>query len=301
MRMRHSAVVVTAAALLLAACGEGPSPRDRLAGASGATFDEGSANVSMEMDLKMGREGSGMSFTTSGDGAVDLDAETGRMEMTVPGADSTMAMVFEGDAVYLRLPSGFDGQRRWIRQEVGQSPGMGPGRTLGSQPSAWLDALGSVEGEVTVLGSDTVRGADVEGYSFTLAAADLWGSRGTVDSAMLDSLPEAIRDLEIPTRAWLDADGRVRRMVMEIDMGQLMTAVQEQLEASDASPEERGMGAGFGAMEGTATMTLDFFDFGTDVRVEVPDSSEVTSLENLRENARQDAEGDTAPGGDSEG
>lgn len=301
MRTRRSAVLVTAAALALAACGERPSPRDRLAAASEATFAEGSARVSMEMDVQVEAEGSGMSFTTSGDGVVDQDEGTGRMEMAVPGlaaaapgADSTVVMMLAGDVVYLRLPFAIDGGRRWIRQAAGELPGTGPGRTLSSRPDTWLDALGRVEGEITGLGSDTVRGADVQGYGFTLGAANL---RGVDDEARLDSASPAMRDLEIPTRAWLDADDRVRRMVMEIDMGRLLTAVRQRLEASDAGREAWGVGSGMGAMEGTTTLTLDVFDFGADVRVRLPDSTEVTELETLLERARRRAAGDTASGG----
>lgn len=287
--LRATAALSLVAALSLAACGEPTSPRDRLAAASEATFDEGTSNVAMEMDMALGPQGSGMSFTMSGDGALDLEAGTGRMEMTVPGAGSGMAMVFAGDVVYLRLPFEFEGERPWIRQEAGEAPGMRPGRTMGSQPDAWLEALGTVEGEITSLGSDTVRGTDVEGYEFTLEGAKLWGRS--------DSVPPALRDLEVPTRAWLDAGDRVRRMAMEIDMGRLMEAARQQMEAGDLEAGEEELGGGMASMEGTATMTIDFFDFGADVRVQIPDSSEVMTLEELQERARRSAGADTASGG----
>lgn len=287
--LRGTAAITLAAVLSLAGCGEPTSPRDRLAAAAEATFAEGTSNVSMELDMEMGPQGSGMSFTMTGQGALDLGAGTGRMEMTVPGAGSAMAMVFAGDVVYLRLPFELEGERPWIRQEAGEAPGMRPGRTMGSQPDAWLEALGSVEGQITSLDADTVRGSDVEGYEFTLRGAELWGRS--------DSVPPALRDLEVPTRAWLDAGDRVRRMTMEIDMGRLMEAARQQMEAGDLEAGEEELGAGLASMEGTATMTIDFFDFGADVQVQVPDSTEVMTLEELQERARS-AGGDTASGGD---
>lgn len=286
--LRGIAALSLVATLSLAACGEPASPRDRLAAASEATIAVGTSSIAMEMDMEMGPQGSGMSFTMSGDGVLDLEAGTGRMEMTVPGAGGGMAMVFAGDVVYVRLPFELEGERPWLRQVAGEAPGMRPGRTMGSQPDAWLEALGTVEGEITSLGSDTVRGTDVEGYEFTLEGAKLWGRS--------DSVPQALRDLEVPTRAWLDAGDRVRRMAMEVDMGRLMEAARQQMEAGDLEAGEEELGAGMASMEGTATMTIDFFDFGADVQVQVPDSTEVMTLEELQERARS-AGGDTASAG----
>lgn len=272
------AAVLIAVVLAAAACGEGEAPRERLAAASPATHAEETAHLSLRMDVAMGQEGSGMSFTASGEGSLDLAAGRGRMDLSFPGADSAMAMVFDSSAVYVRLPfGGGDTLRPWVRQEAGRA--MGPGQTLGSRPGAWLDALERVEGEVTGLGSDTVRGVDVEGFGFTLEGPQVWG-RG-------DSVPSALRDLEIPAKAWLDAQNRVRRMEMEIDMGRVMQAAQEHMEREGTG--EGGMGAGMAALGGTATMTVEFFDFGTRVDVAVPDSGQVTDIESLRRRARERA------------
>lgn len=278
-------VVALAASLALAGCGEQASPRERLATAAETTFEEGTASFSMTMDMELGQEGSGMSFTTSGKGAVDMEADRGHMEMSMPGADSAMALIFDGDVVYLRLPLNLQGDRPWIRQDASQMSSMGPSRTMGSRPDAWLDALEDVQGEIRTLGSDTVRDTDVQGYAFSARSDDFWGPS---DTAGADSLPASLRGMEFPTRVWLDAEDRVRRMVVELDMGRVMEAVREM----QGDSARRGLGA-MGAMAGTATMTVDFFDFGADVQVSLPDTSEVTSLDEVRQRA---ASGDTAAG-----
>lgn len=285
MHIRHtSAVVVLVASLALAGCGEQTPPRERLATAAETTFSEGTASFSMTMDMELGQDGSGMSFSTSGEGAVDMESDRGRMEMSMPGADTALSLIFDGDVVYLRLPMGMQGDRPWIRQDASQMSSMGPSQTMGSRPDAWLDALEDVQGEVSALGADTVRGTDVQGYAFTSRAEDFWGAS---DTAGTDSLPESLRDMEFPTRVWLDAGDRVRRMVVELDMGRVMKAVHEMQGDSAA---RRGLGA-MGAMAGTATMSVDFFDFGAEVRVTLPDSSEVTTLDEVRQRSAGDSAG----------
>lgn len=288
MRIRHTRTVVAAlaASVALAGCGEQTSPRDRLATAAETTFEEGSASFSMTMDMELGQEGSGMSFTTSGEGSVDMESDRGRMEMSMPGAETALSLIFDGDVVYLRLPMNLQGSRPWIRQDASQMSSIGPSQTMGSRPDAWLDALEDVQGEIRSLGSDTVRGTDVQGYAFASRADDFWGGS---DTAATDSLPASLHGMEFPTRVWLDGGDRVRRMIVELDMGRVMKAVQE-MQGDSAS--RRGLGA-MGAMAGTATMTVDFFDFGTEVEVSLPDSSEVTTLDEVRQRAAQDTAGET--------
>ncbi len=69
---------------------------------------------------------------------------------------------------------------------------------------------------------------------------------------------------------------------MEIDMGAASRAVKEQMSDTTASEQQRRMGAMMGIMSGTMTLTTDFYDFGTEVRVELPDSTEVMDAETFQ-------------------
>lgn len=268
--IRYAALAL-ASAVALAACGDRTSPRERLAAAPEATTGEGTAAFTMKANMKMGEEGSGMDVTMSGDGALDLAARTGRMSMQMPGMGTPVTMVFDTSAVYLRVPSMLGGgQGQWIRQRQTAARMQG-GPAFGGDPSYMMRVLDSVEGEISELGADTVRGTDVRGYGFTVSGAKLWAGQASV--------PRSMSELDVPVEAWLDAGNRLRRMVLKIDMAAASEAVRERLTDSAATEQQQRMGSMMSAMAGTMTLTTDFYDFGSDVQVEFPDSTQVMEAE----------------------
>lgn len=268
--MRRAAVVAGVAAVLLSACGQSSSPEERLAASTEATSSAGSAELSMEMTMDMAEGSSGMNLTIEGEGAMDLDAQRGRLSLRIPGMGSGMETIYDGDTIYTQMPAMLTGgEARWVRQESpGLSEGVGTTGGFGGDPTEMLDALQAVGGEIEELGSDEVRGDRVEGYEFTITAADLQGGQ---------DVPDEIADLEVPTQAWLDSEDRLRRMVTEIDMDQVM-------DAAAGSGAEDGSGSqpeAAQAMSGTMTMTMEFWNFGASVDVQPPDESEVIDADEL--------------------
>ncbi|MFW6192962.1 MAG: hypothetical protein ACOC83_05710 [Gemmatimonadota bacterium] len=283
---RH-ALLAVAALVASGACGEDTQPRERLAAAVEATAAEGSAAFTMDVDVDMGGDGPGMQTTISGEGVADLRDDLGRMEMNYPGLGGAMITVFDGDAVFVRVPPALtDGEARWVRRSPDGGGGMVPGSRLGQNPLGLLDVLDAVEGEVRSVGTDTVAGADVEGFGFTLAGRDLWDRAGGGDS-----VPAALRDLEIPAEAWLDDGDRVRRIVLEIDLATLADVAQ----AASGDSVPAGLGGLLGAIEGTLTLTAVLRDFGTPVEVDTPDEAQIISQEELQGLSRpRGAPSDTA-------
>lgn len=285
MRSAHRfAALVVSAFVTLAACGEETSPRERISEAAGVTAAEGSAAFTLEVDVDMGSDGPGMQTTITGEGVADLESHVGRMEMNYPGLGGAMATVFDGDAVFVRVPPGLTGgETRWVRRPAGGGGGMVPGSRMGQNPLGVLDVLDAVEGEIRTLGADTVGQTEVQGFAFTLAGRKLWGESEEGEGE--DAVPAALRDLEIPAEAWLDDGGRVRRMVMEIDLAALADVVRST--SDDSVPD--GLGGLLGAIEGTLTVTTVLRDFGTPVEVETPDEADVISQEELQRLTREQA------------
>lgn len=278
--MQRLAATATVAALVLAACGQAQAPEERLSAARAATSAADTASFAMDMAMEIDNDASAaaMDMTMAADGAVDFAADTARMEMEMPGVGTAMETVIDGDTVYTHLPPMLTGdERQWVRQDAHETDGMdgmgmGPQSGLSDDPAGMVETLDEVDGEVTELGEDEVRGDAVQGYGFTLTGADLADTADT---------PEALADLEIPAEAWLDADDRLRRMVTEIDMGAMMEAVTEQM------PDDGGMREGLagmmGAMSGTMTLTIEFFDFGKPVDIQVPDDADVLDSAELEQ------------------
>lgn len=285
--MRHVLVVCVVLALGLVACagdGDTASPEERLANAADATADEGTAAFSMNVSTEMGGDddgedgngedgGSAMSMSFSGEGVMDFEEEVGRMEMELPGMGMATETVFDQGAVYTQIPSMAGTQEQWVRQggdEQAHAPGMD------GDPAGMVEVVDAVEGDIEELGSETIRGTDVDGFGFTVAGSEL--AQGGED------VPEGMADADVPMEVWLDAEDRVRRMVMEIDMG---SAVQSGTEGEAIDP----MG---GDMPGVMTVTMEFYDFGTEVDVEVPSDEDVVDPEDFQrqmEEGMQDMEG----------
>lgn len=278
--MQRLAATATVAALMLAACGQAPAPEERLSAARAATSAADTASFVMDMAMEIDDDASAaaMDMTVAAEGAVDFAADTARMEMEMPGLGSAMETVIDGDSVYTRLPPMLTGgERPWVRQDAHETGGMdglgmGPQSGLSDDPAGMVETLDEVDGEITELGEDEVRGDAVQGYGFTLTGADLAETADT---------PEALADLEIPAEAWLDADDRLRRMITEIDMSAMMEAVAQQMPDEGGMPE--GLGGMMGAMTGTMTLTFEFFDFGEPVDIEVPDDADVLDSAELEQ------------------
>lgn len=262
--MNRLVVTVVVAALAMAACGQSRPPVERLSAASAETSAADTASFSMDMVTEVAEGDAGMDMTITANGVIDFANDMARMEMNMPGLGGALETVVDGDTVYTLMPGMFTGgEDQWIRQESAGTPEMGMGASagLGNDPADMVEALDAIDGEITELGEDEVRGATVQGYGFTVTGTDLVDDPDT---------PESLAGIEVPTEAWLDADDRLRRMVTEMDIGEVMEAVTEELPEQEGAPELGGM---MQALSGTMTVTLEFFDFGEAVDIAVPEDA----------------------------
>lgn len=192
-----------------------------------------------------------------------LAAATG--EEVPPGFDEPMRLVMDGDTAYIRFPmlEALTGTQGWLRASAeelgaaGSSFGVGSGA---NDPAQMLDALRGVAGEVVDEGPDEVRGVATTRYRATVDLAKALEAAPTEQRAQLEAQLEGLdADLaEIPVQVWIDGDGLARRLAMDLDA-------------------LAGMAGGIG--EGaTASMTIDFFDYGDDVAIEIPDPADTQSF-----------------------
>ena len=203
--------------------------------------------MSMEMDL----------------GAMLGEVAEGAGEDLPPGFEEPMEMVLDGQTVYLRMPmlEMLTGTTGWLSATPDEL-GAG-GDALGitgtaTSPAQLLETLRGVSDEVDELGTEEVRGVRTTRY------------RATVDvEKVLEAIPPEQRvqmekqldDLggvgidSVPLDVWVDDDGLPRRVQMAFD----------------------DMGAEMG-LPGSATMTMELFDYGQPVTIEVPPASEVTPI-----------------------
>lgn len=259
----------------LAACESDPSPRERLASAPEATISGGTAAFSVEASVQR-RKGDGGSAAPAptlltADGVVDFGDGSSRTQMRFGAFGLSMEVRSSGDTIYLRLPelAGRAGGR-WVRRPLDE--GAGPG----ADPTGAIRALDRLRGPVSRLGQERVREVEVSGFGFSTPGEALWPKPREA--------PAAVRELEIPTRAWLDARGRLRRLALEVELASVAEAARAA--AGDSLPGRAA--AALGMLQSVAgdravlAMTLDLFDFGREVSVAPPEGVEVIDVDSLR-------------------
>ncbi|HVL94208.1 MAG TPA: hypothetical protein VM264_12815 [Acidimicrobiales bacterium] len=261
-RVRGGALV----ALLLVggACsgGSGASPRDVLAAAPGKTLAEGTVRVAITAELSGGSSGTAF----NGEGEFDLEARTGRLVLEGAGASEIR---FVGEVVFVKLAQ--LQQRPWLRLDV-EALSSRPGVDLDSlrqlqrnDPTAVLNYLSGVTDEVAEVGTETVRGDRTTRYRATL----------DLDKAQAESAPEVREDIRrivrelgtsvLPTEAWIDEEGRLRRLRYTLDLAELDTN-------------------GEAPASGKVTASFELYQFGRPVDVSAPPDAEVTDIEDLIDN-----------------
>ena len=280
------AIAVGLVALSLgASCGQPGTSLDEngaalIAASADATTDAGSARISMQMTMSM-PEGQSVpqgDLTMNAEGAYDFANRLGEMSMTMElpeqagqmAGPQTIDMIFEDLVIYMKYPMMTQlapGAKTWIRmdlEKMAESTGMDFGAMMqsgSSDPSQMLEWLRGVSGDVQVVGEEEVRGAPATHYKgnidFNKVADQAPEQLRKQMKASIDAMTEAIGTDTLPFEVWIDEQGRAIRMAQSFDF-------------------EQGATAG-----ASMSMTIDIFDFGTEVDIEIPPASETTDFQEL--------------------
>jgi hypothetical protein len=131
-----------------------------------------------------------------------------------------------------------------------------------SSPSAMLDLLRGA-GTVEDMGTAPVRGVETDHVRVSVDFASLLRAQG-MDDAEFQQLtgtdPSALANFTIPFDVYVDADGLVRRMIIEID-----AAAIDGLYGAGAT----------GGTEFVMSTTMDFYDYNGDFAIDIPSPDEV--------------------------
>ncbi len=250
----------------------GPAAVVALRAVPTAAAEAGSASFEMVMEMTIEDE----SFEMVSTGAYDTGAQRMSMEMDTGGLlgrlaaagedapvglDEPTQIVVDGTTVYLRAPllDMLGGGGTWLSlssEDLGTTAdGLGLG-AASFDPSKILESLRGVTGEPEVVGTEEVRGVDTTRYTATLdlatAVAEAPADQRDLVEAQLDQLGTA----EIAVDVWVDGEGLARRL--QVNMADVLGAA--------------------GAGDTSAVLTIELFDYGEPVDIQVPSPDEVTSL-----------------------
>lgn len=244
-----------------------------MAGSAEATPTRVEGVIEIDLPEGAGQDTAQMPMTImidpeSGNSAMTMDmaamaAATGETEGMPPEFAELMGEMEVrqiGDTVYMKFPffTAFLGaETEWISLPAEEGEGMTDDMSPASpsDPGDFLESFSDVEGSVEELGTEDIRGTETTHY------------RLTVDESWQDELSEEelaeleaqgpLPDTSFPIDLWVDGEGLVHRMMMEMD-------------AEEFSGEDQDF-------EGM-TMTFDFFDYGESVTIEAPPADQVTDM-----------------------
>jgi hypothetical protein len=249
--------------LLLAACGGGSGTSDLevIRTAATTTSDSGTARLEMSTTLTGLPGVDGISFDTTG----EMDFDGPRFEMDselpdVPGVPSgSIEQVGEGTVIYQRselfgeLPDGAE----WVRldlAEITETAGVDITQFQSTDPTSGLAMLEGATDDLEEVGSEEVRGESTTHYRATIDLEAAYEDADAVtDPEAFEAFIDEFGDEPIDVEVWIDDEGRVRRQAWVQPM----------------------------PADGEMEITLEMFDFGEPVDIEVPDEADSVDITEL--------------------
>lgn len=277
--VRRFIPIVLALTTLLAACGTSPDPQTLVSSASQATTESGRARMFLE--TKVSGLGVGGDVTTTGEGLVDFENQSGNLTMQLPSigqaSPGDVELAYQGTVLYYRASSLFpDAPTPWVSIDIARVSEAVTGTDLGqlnqgasNDPSNTLALLDGVADDVEEVGTEEIRGEETTHYRATVDVRRALEQQGAVaDRQQFETFLDQFGSETIPVEVWLDDEGRTRRMRYDQPL-----------------PETPGTPIPAGA---AVSSTIELYDFGTDAPVEIPPPSDVTDLTEATTEATED-------------
>lgn len=264
-RFRRAIVLVIAVAAVFALLAwqrggdnDGSGPLNAIAAAAERTQGEPGGRAAMRTIISSPVESE--SFTITGDMVYSGERTRGAMTFVNPesGESEEMDLVGDGLELYMRsslfgsLPDG----REWMGLDLSVIPTGDTPLPANLDAKGELAILEAATGDVQKLGEEEVRGVPTVRYRGEIDNAARAEQLREEGAGKLASQIEAGSPLRV--EAWIDGDGLVRRMRLV-----------------RSNPRAEGDGSS------TTDMRVDFFDFGIEPKIDVPEPNEVFDMTSI--------------------
>lgn len=246
-----SALVAALVVLATQQGGDGDGSLNAITAAAERTQEEPGGRTAMRAVFSS----PGESFKMRGDGVFDAEERTqATMTFRRPGSDELIEMqmissettMFMSSDLFGPLPGG----AKWMGIDLSSLGGSEAPLPTDSDAMGELALLETVADDVRKLGREHVRGVSTTRYRGVIDVSERAEQLREEGAKEFASEMEAGRPLRVD--AWIDADGLVRSM--------RYVKVEREEEGEKAM---------------TMSMRMDFFDFGIEPEIELPDPSEV--------------------------
>lgn len=225
---------------------------------AGETLRQASSNsssadsVSFEMTIAMEGVG-GQDLEVTAEGVYDLAKKRMQMTMGVLGMETRAVM--DGSSMYLKMPLLGDD---WYTTEAAlpdaASNPLAAGFQDPTQVLAWLQASGN---DVEDLGEEDIRSEKAKHFRTVLNLRDAANQLGGEHEAQIEDAINMLETDEMPVDLWINGDGLPVRL-------QYAMSFENSSESLLADAK--------------MTFTMDYFDWGKPVRVDVPDATQAKDL-----------------------
>jgi hypothetical protein len=207
------------------------------------------------------------------EGVVDFDADQRRL--TFVGPEGDLDMILDGSTAYIELPATEDDD--WARIELDElldtQVGVGGPAALPFQDPA--DNLRILEGNVIAASEEGSEEIDGEDTDHLRVVIDLEASVEDAPEETQEALEETVARTgaqELEMHVWVDDDDLIRRVEYTLDLDQV------RVDDSDVDTGDTDTGVQADP-EGRLVVTFDYFDFGDDVEIELPDDENIIDID----------------------
>ncbi|MFC0600502.1 LppX_LprAFG lipoprotein [Streptomyces palmae] len=218
---------------------------------SAATAASGKSSAKVTERIEVRSDKGGFKMTVSG--GFDMGRDTGKLTARLPGgAIDHMDEVFAGGKVYLQ-PLGNLKKGKWAVIPRDQTQAHYLLRAPVNDPEHVLRQISTLR-KVKKAGTEKIDGTATTHYTGTLDHATLTMRLEAGTLAKVDAIRKKQgKDLPVAGDAWVDDEGRIRRVRITSTMGGT-----------------------------TALITMDLTDYGTPVKAEAPEKSATVPTENTQ-------------------
>ena len=285
MRLRAVLLASVLGLALAAGCGESgdgerdaeqarePAPADAVAAAAKTTSERKTARIAFDGTMEISGLAEPVNF--AGEGAADF--ATGASRLTLDMSEFAEAFggdlgdpagwrgdaVYADDVIYMRLPALarlLPGAKSWLKIDEGMLMEQGGTQFSAPDPVEFVQFLEAAGREVEVSGEEEVRGVPTTHYRATIDVDELPRAVAPDARTEVEAYARRLRQMgveEIPLQTWVDEEGVARRMRVEYD----------NMQASGRSAD--------------VAFSLELFDLGAPVRIDLPPTSQVSDFEAL--------------------
>ncbi|HYR62998.1 MAG TPA: hypothetical protein VET24_10275 [Actinomycetota bacterium] len=226
---------------------------------------------------------SGTAEAISINGSMDLPSKRIGMTFALPGVGDIQAVLDSG-IIYEKIPqlASMLGGKAWFKIDPSSLKNIKGGGQFASllasmdsllkqaetqDPTQGLGLLAGVSGPVTTVGPDTVRGTATTHYKFTVDEAQAIAKLPADAQEAVKAFSSQLGITNIPTEAWLDKDGLIRRIHLIVDTS-----------GSTSTPSPLLSGLPASVLPKSTDMTMELYDYGSPVTIAVPPADQVTDL-----------------------